>query len=386
MSLSTPTKTGTGTVPQESNAGSSISLKGLRKTYGSVTAVDGIDLDIQPGEFVTLLGPSGSGKTTTLSMISGFEQATSGDIFVSGRRMTNVPAHKREIGLVFQHYALFPHMTVAENIEFPLKQRKISRDKRKQLIENVLATVRLEGYGSRYPAQLSGGQQQRVALARAIVFKPSVLLMDEPLGALDRKLRDWLHMEIKRIHRELGSTFVYVTHDQEEALVLSDRVAIFQDGKIAQIGTGETLYEQPANLFVGRFIGESTILSGGVVARHDGTDMTIQGRPIHVPTVAGFDGKTGVVLVRPERMCLAAAGEMLSDGVNHLPAVVSEVTYLGPAVRYSLRFGDGTVGTVRVGASNRRDFGLGESVEAYWRPEHGVLLEPDSTSDPTQDD
>lgn len=381
MSLPVPTTLGKRSATATPAAGSSIKLVDLHKSYGSVTAVDGIELEIEPGEFVTLLGPSGSGKTTTLSLISGFEQVTSGDIYVSGRRMTKLPAHKREIGLVFQHYALFPHMTVAENIAFPLKQRKVPKAQRLKLIDDVLATVRLEGYGNRYPSQLSGGQQQRVALARAIVFNPSVLLMDEPLGALDRKLRDWLHMEIKRIHRELGSTFVYVTHDQEEALVLSDRVAVFHNGKIAQIGTGEALYERPETLFVGRFIGESTILSGELAVHAGATEVSVMGHKLHVPTTPSFAGSRAAVLIRPERMSLVATGEPVPDGVNHLPAVVSEVTYLGPARRYSVTFADGTVGTVRLQSSARGDFRLGDAVEAYWQPQHGVLLEPDDGSE-----
>src|SRR5690606_27412996 len=213
--------------------------------------------------FMTFLGPSGSGKTTTLNLIAGFTDLTAGDIRVGDRSVGGLPAYKRNIGVVFQHYALFPHMTVFKNVAYPLKLRGIRKAERERLVKHVLEMVQLENFAHRYPGELSGGQQQRVALARAVVFDPPLLLMDEPLGALDKKLREVLQLEIKRIHRELGSTFVYVTHDQEEALVLSDRIAVFNKGRIEQVGTGHELYTAPQTLFVGPFIGESPVLRGG---------------------------------------------------------------------------------------------------------------------------
>ncbi|HRO94951.1 ATP-binding cassette domain-containing protein, partial [Citricoccus sp.] len=226
----------TRTLRQINEAG--ISLKGVTKRYGDKAVVDDIDLVIEPGEFMTLLGPSGSGKTTTLNMIAGFADVTEGLLHIYGKPVAKLPAHKRDIGMVFQNYALFPHMTVEENVAYPLQRRKMPKAEQKKRIAESLQMVRLAEYGGRYPAELSGGQQQRAALARALVYNPRVLLMDEPLGALDKKLREWLQLEIKRIHQEVGSTFVYVTHDQEEALSLSDRIAVFNNGKIEQVGTG----------------------------------------------------------------------------------------------------------------------------------------------------
>ena len=360
--------------------GARIDLRHLTKRYGKVAAVDNIDLTIEPGEFITLLGPSGSGKTTTLNLIAGFDEVTEGEIHVGGQPMMNTPAHKRGVGVVFQHYALFPQMTVKENIAFPLKQRKIPAAERDAMIASVLETVRLEGYGNRYPKELSGGQQQRVALARAIVFNPSVLLMDEPLGALDRKLRDWLHMEIKRIHREMGSTFVYVTHDQEEALVLSDRVAVFNNGIIEQVGSGTDLYERPKTLFVGKFIGESTIFKGDLKVNGADSAMNFGGNALHVPGRPA-EGTEGVVLVRPERLKLARDEAAISVGCNHADAVVTEVIYLGPARRYSVEFADGSVGTVRMRSADSLDVKHGDRVVAFWDPADGVLLEEDLNSD-----
>ncbi|TIT77597.1 MAG: ATP-binding cassette domain-containing protein, partial [Mesorhizobium sp.] len=237
--------------PRPDNRGAAIDLESVTKAYGAFKALDGVSLRIEPGEFMTLLGPSGSGKTTTLNVIAGFTDVSSGKLLVGGNSVVGVPAHKRNIGVVFQHYALFPHMTVGRNVAYPLTLRGVGQDERKARVAKALDMVKMGDFAHRYPSELSGGQQQRVALARAIVFDP-------PLGALDKKLREWLQLEIKRIHRELGTTFVYVTHDQEEALVLSDRIAVFNRGRIEQVGTGRQLYDEPATLFVGRFIGDST--------------------------------------------------------------------------------------------------------------------------------
>ena len=253
----------------DSSAGATLKLRNLVKSYSGTTVVDGISLDVAPGEFVTLLGPSGSGKTTTLNMIAGFCSVTAGDIFMDGNPIARLKPHKRNIGVVFQHYALFPHMTVTENVAFPLKQRRLSKERVLTDVADALDLVKMRPFGDRYPGQLSGGQQQRVALARDLVFRPRLLLMDEPLGALDKNLREALQLEIKRIHREVGISFVYVTHDQEEALGLSDRIAIFNRGRIDQAGSATDLYERPESVFVADFIGESNKL-GGHVVRHNG--------------------------------------------------------------------------------------------------------------------
>src|SRR5262245_30972385 len=250
--------------------GASVSLADLAKKYDRTNAVDGVSLDIRSGEFLTLLGPSGSGKTTTLMMIAGFETPSAGDIAIDGTSVVAMPPYRRNIGMVFQNYALFPHLAVEDNIGFPLKQRGMAKAARTKLVAEALELVRLPGYGGRYPRQLSGGQQQRVALARAIVFKPRLLLMDEPLGALDKQLRESLQLEMRRLHADLGITFIYVTHDQEEALTMSDRVAVMNEGLVAQIGTPEDLYDRPCDRFVASFIGESNFLPAVVRGEEDG--------------------------------------------------------------------------------------------------------------------
>src|SRR5271154_1265094 len=244
--------------------GATVSLWSVEKDYGTVGAVRGVSLEIGSGEFLTLLGPSGSGKTTTLMMIAGFEDPTAGDIAIDGKSMVGLPPYRRNIGMVFQNYALFPHLTVAENIGFPLKQRGVAKAERARLVGEALELVHLPGYGERYPRQLSGGQQQRVAFARAIVFKPRLLLMDEPLGALDKQLRENLQLEMRRLHADLGITFIHVTHDQEEALTMSDRIAVMNEGLIAQVGSPEEIYDRPCDRFVASFIGESNFLPGVV--------------------------------------------------------------------------------------------------------------------------
>ena len=258
-------------------------LDGLFKRYGEAVALDGISLVVEPGEFVSLLGPSGSGKTTTLNLIAGFAKPTAGDILMDGRPIAELPPHRRDIGVVFQHYALFPQLTASENVAFPLRRRRVPKPEIRERVTSALEMVELEGLEDRHPRELSGGQQQRVALARAIVFNPRVLLMDEPLGALDRKLRDSLQRQIKRLHQELGITFVYVTHDQDEAMSLSERVAVFNNGRIEQIGTPVELYEQPNSRFVAEFLGESNVLAEAPdesVAGERGPDDPARTRPV----------------------------------------------------------------------------------------------------------
>ncbi|WP_371029213.1 ABC transporter ATP-binding protein [Pseudoclavibacter sp. JSM 162008] len=367
----------TGRLEEREPAG--ISIIDLTKTYGKKAVVDQIDLTVRPGEFMTFLGPSGSGKTTTLSMIAGFTEVTSGELRIHGESVSRVPAHKRDIGMVFQNYALFPHLSVRANVEFPLRVRKIAKAKRAVMVEDALAMVRMTEYGDRFPGELSGGQQQRVALARALVYSPSVLLMDEPLGALDKKLRDWLQAEIKRIHTEVGSTFVYVTHDQEEALSMSDRIAVFNNGKIEQVGTGVELYERPATLFVGTFLGESTVLYGDSARSADGgaagTVVRFAGHELRTTQV--LDDTKVALLVRPEKLSLSRTGdETYGTNRNSLPVTVSTVTYLGSAWRIVVELPDGSSALVRT-ESNAGVPSAGEQGVLHWNVSDGVLLRDD---------
>jgi putative spermidine/putrescine transport system ATP-binding protein len=310
---------------------------GIGKTYdGTARVVDDLNLDVERGEFLTLLGPSGSGKTTTLMMLAGFEAPTSGEILLDGAPVSRLPPHKRRIGMVFQNYALFPHMTVAENIGFPLSVRRMPAAEVAQRVGRALEMVQLGGYGGRRPAQLSGGQQQRVAVARALVFEPKLVLMDEPLGALDKQLRERMQLEIRRLHQALGVTMVYVTHDQGEALTMSDRIAVFHQGRIQQIDAPEAIYRRPANAFVARFIGENNRLAG-TVETVAGDHCTV--RAANGAALAGVCGQpltpaTPVLLsIRPEEIHLAAA----ADGLDcTLQGTLAETIYLGDHVRLRL--------------------------------------------------
>jgi putative spermidine/putrescine transport system ATP-binding protein len=354
--------------------GSGIRLRGVSKSYGGTTVVDNINLTIEPGEFMTLLGPSGSGKTTTLNMIAGFTEITEGELLIHGRPITNVPAHKRELGVVFQNYALFPHMTVRDNIEYPLKRRRIDKPRRQSMVRKALEMVRMEDFSDRFPSELSGGQQQRIALARALVFGPNVLLMDEPLGALDKKLREWLQGEIKRIHREVGTTFVFVTHDQEEALSMSDRIAVFNNGKIEQVGTAVELYESPATLFVGQFLGESTILEGTVQTDHHGNSV-IEFAGHKLIARGETSSERATILIRPENLQLLQASDSRESpsGHNAIPATVSTATYLGSGWRYEVSLPGGITGVVRTAHDTHR-FAPGQGAIMAWRITAGVLL------------
>ena len=287
-----------------------ISLRGLAKSFGSVRAVDGVDLDIYQGEFLTLLGPSGSGKTTVLRMIAGFEAPDAGTIQLNGADITHLPAYERDVNTVFQDYALFPHMDVISNIEYGLRVKGIGKSERREQAMVALQQVRLEGYENRKPNQLSGGQRQRVALARALVNRPAVLLLDEPLGALDLKLREQMQIELKELQRQVGITFIFVTHDQEEALTMSDRVAVFDRGKIQQLDKPAAIYERPANAFVAGFVGISNLISGDAGQK--------------------LLGKPGTWLVRPEKIEIDAH----VPGGRSTTGVIREVEYLGPATRF----------------------------------------------------
>jgi putative spermidine/putrescine transport system ATP-binding protein len=356
-----------------------LSMDGVTKTYADVQAVDDVSLDVQPGEFLTLLGPSGSGKTTTLRIIAGFIRPDAGTVSLDGRNLTRVPPYKRDIGMVFQNYALFPHMRAAENLAFPLEMRRTPKDEIGRLVEEALRLVRLEGLGERYPRQLSGGQQQRVALARAIVFRPAVLLMDEPLGALDKKLREALQLEIIQLSRRLGVTSIYVTHDQEEALALSDRIAVYNKGRIEQLGTGEELYERPASLFVADFVGESNIFKG-TLQPNEGVLVTGSGTRIRVSDEALRRGPTSehaAVVVRPERMWLRAPPDGGTTGppdAAALPGRLREVIYLGSSRKYVVEIESGQVVTIRARGERRASAPTGPEVVVGWPVDDGVVV------------
>lgn len=360
-----------------SNApGAAITISNVSKFYGNFTALDAINLRIEPGEFMSFLGPSGSGKTTTLNLIAGFTDLSDGEIRLGERSIGNTPAHKRNIGVVFQHYALFPHMTVAANVAYPLKQRGIAKAARNEAVARALEKVQLQAFAHRYPSELSGGQQQRVALARAMVFTPSLLLMDEPLGALDKKLREVLQLEIKRIHRDLGSTFVYVTHDQEEALVLSDRIAVFNKGRIEQVGTGHELYTNPQTLFVGQFIGESSVLRGP--HRRAGTETAIEVAGVQLVAPGVLDGADKqAILLRPEAVSVQAPGH--GGKRNIINGTVREVLYLGSAMKYEVTLADGSQVTARM-PTQGAPFAIGSPVELAWNPEDSKLLADDGST------
>jgi putative spermidine/putrescine transport system ATP-binding protein len=359
-----------------SSRGVALTLRDLVKQYPRTVspAVRDVNLEIAPGEFMTFLGPSGSGKTTTLNMIAGFVSVTSGEILIAGEDVARMPAHKRDIGMVFQHYALFPHMTVARNVAFPLEQRKVAKDEIERRVSAALASVHLEDFSSRLPRQLSGGQQQRVAVARSIVYKPRVLLMDEPLGALDKHLREQLQSEITRLHRELGLTFVYVTHDQEEALALSDRIAVFNEGGIEQVGTPDDLYERPRTVFVAEFLGDSNVLRGTLAP--DG--RTLRGERYELAVGDGRSrvrpGGVGAVVVRPERIHVLTEGQSPAARQNVLEATVAEVVYLGAARKVALEFPWGGRGLVRESIQAASSAERGDRVRVAWAPEESVLV------------
>ncbi|QZY51616.1 ABC transporter ATP-binding protein [Leucobacter tenebrionis] len=352
------------------NIGAPVELVGLTKRYGDKEVVRDLNVSIESGEFVTLLGPSGSGKTTTLNLIAGFTPITSGSIFVDGTDIGRTPAYKRGLGVVFQHYALFPHQSVLENVMFPLRRRGISRKESAKLARESLALVDLGGYENRRTSELSGGQQQRVALARALVYRPPLLLMDEPLGALDKRLRDSLQVEIKRIQREVGSTCVFVTHDQEEALTMSDRIAVFQEGEVVQFDRPEVLYRRPANLFVAQFLGDSVLVPGDVQRGSFSSDLGVRGigAPSH-PDGSAF------LFVRPEQVDIApSVREAPADAVALDAAVISQ-TFLGSSSRVELRLADGKTPVVaRLSAQDTRQWAPGERAVVWFLERETQIL------------
>jgi spermidine/putrescine ABC transporter ATP-binding subunit len=321
--------------------GATVEVSRLVKAFTQARVVDDVSFRIDGGTFLTLLGPSGSGKTTTLRMIAGFEEPTSGEIAIGGLAITDQPAHKRNIGVVFQQYALFPHLTVFGNVAYPLEMRRRSRAEIRERVAAALGLVRLQGLEARYPRQLSGGQQQRVALARAVVFEPPVLLMDEPLGALDKRLRETMQVEIRHLQKQLGITTVSVTHDQVEALVMSDVIAILDQGVLQQIGPPLEVYRQPVNQFVADFIGESNLLSGRVSTpdANGHTFTTVRGLDVRVgPGAPGGSREGRHMIVRPESVRLGGAAE---GAVNRYRAEVLEVLYVGDLVKYRVRMDSG---------------------------------------------
>jgi putative spermidine/putrescine transport system ATP-binding protein len=350
-------------------------LEGVSKHYGPVVGLAGIDLAVKDGEFLTLLGPSGSGKTTLLNLIAGMATATSGRIWIDDKDITNLEPSKRGLGMVFQNYALMPHMTVFENVAFPLRVRKVRESEIKRRVDEVLDLVRLPEVAGRKPAELSGGQQQRVAIARCIVYNPSIILMDEPLGALDKKLREEMQLELKRLHDDLGITALYVTHDQEEALTMSDRIVLLNNGRIEQMGTPNELYFQPASLFTAEFLGDSNVLGGKV----DGT-----GAAVSVAVEAGCSvacqpcdvemGEAVKIVVRPENVLMLREGES-SEAVNQLSARMQDTISFGGIIKSYLKLSDGsTIVVQELTRAGRLPPPPGSEVTIVWSPEDTIIL------------
>jgi putative spermidine/putrescine transport system ATP-binding protein len=339
-------------------SGIAVRLENLEKRYGDVVAVAGVDLDVRDGEFFSMLGPSGSGKTTTLRMIAGFEVPTSGRVILHGRDVTNVAPFDRDVNTVFQDYALFPHMSVGDNVGYGLMVRKVGRSERTTRIAEALRMVRLDGYQARRPSQLSGGQRQRVALARALVNRPRVLLLDEPLGALDLKLREEMQIELKAIQQQVGITFIYVTHDQEEALTMSDRLAVFNAGRIVQLGTPADVYERPATRFVAGFVGTSNLLTGDVAR--------------------SIVGRDGTFTIRPEKIRLAEPAVTLGPDETGAAGIIADVVYLGPDTRYIVELDAGSrlvVTQQNLATSSTEALAQqGKAVRLVWKRQHELPI------------
>jgi spermidine/putrescine ABC transporter ATP-binding subunit len=353
-----------------------IVIRGITKMFGAVCAVRSVDLDVYRGELVSFLGPSGSGKTTTLMMVAGHENPDSGSVMIEGRDVTGTPPHLRDIGMVFQHYALFPHLTVEQNVAFPLRMRKVPREDAAEKVRKILDLVKLQGLEGRYPKQLSGGQSQRVALARALVFNPSILLMDEPLSALDKKLREEMQVEIRRIQKSLGITTLYVTHDQHEALVLSDRVAVFEKGRIEQLGRPQELYDQPQTRFVADFLGEMSFLTGQLteVQGHHckvaiAPGVVVTGRLTHS---TGRAGRVSVG-VRPEAVLIDDAPDR--PEINQLGGVVEAVDHYGEGCRVKVKIAGGQLLTVKQSNTGIvRHPASGDRVQLSWSWEKTIVI------------
>lgn len=360
-----------------------VSLRNLNKHYGDFAAVDNISLDIKDGEFLTFLGSSGSGKSTTLSMLAGFETPSSGEILVNGESLVNVPPHKRDIGMVFQRYSLFPHLSVRDNIAFPLAIRKLAAAERDKRVDAMLKLVQLEQFAHRRPSQLSGGQQQRVAIARALVYEPRILLMDEPLGALDKKLREDLQDELRQLHRRLGITIVYVTHDQEEAMRLSQRIAIFSHGKIVGLGSGYDLYQNPPNAFVASFLGNSNFLK---LKAQGNAAASFEGQSLSIRLTAGLHtGQDVLLMVRPEKAQALSVSQAISEplpsGWNEVSAKVVEVLFLGESQTCSVVTSGGTSMTVKALSAAGMPLKAGDPVQVRWATADACVYTEWSESD-----
>ncbi|UWP79771.1 ABC transporter ATP-binding protein [Dactylosporangium fulvum] len=379
--------------PSTESARGSVRIDGVSCGFDATTVLRGLDLTIDPGEFLTLLGPSGSGKTTLLRVIAGLIEPRAGRVVIDGADVTKLPPQKRDLGFVFQNYALFPHLTVRQNIEYPLKVRKIPTARRQELIAEMLDIVGLTGMDKRYPSQLSGGQQQRVALARSLVHRPKVLLLDEPLGALDRRLRQELGRELRRIQRETGTTAIYVTHDQEEAFVLSDRIGIMRDGLLTQLGAPIELYQRPSDLFVAGFLGDVNLVAGSVVERGPAATVIDIGGS-RLPCRAGTDmavSAAATCVIRPEHLSVRVVGSApTGDHEQHYlaNAVVDDAYFLGQAFRLKLSWQQGSL-TADVDAGGRLP-AVGEEVSVFVRADAASIVRshesaPDPTHEPTPD-
>ncbi|MGO4741384.1 ABC transporter ATP-binding protein [Bosea sp. 2KB_26] len=344
-------------------------VQGLSKRYGEIDALQATDLSIETGEFLTLLGPSGSGKTTLLQMVCGLVPPSAGRVIIDGQDHTATPVHRRDIGLVFQHYALFPHLTVAENIAFPLEMRRLKTSLVKDKVAQALDLVRLAHLGARFPRELSGGQQQRVALARCFVYQPSVILMDEPLGALDRKLREHLQVEIKQLHRKTGATIIYVTHDQEEALAMSDRICLMNQARVEQVAAPRDIYMRPATAFAAEFIGTSNIFRGHI-SRENGEPILISaGHAFKVADVSQGEGAAAALVIRPEAVSLGNRGE------NSVSGRVIETIFGGADVRVLVETASLGVVSCRLTATADAP-SIGDTVSVSWPKSVGVVVKP----------
>ena len=357
---------------------SSVKIVNLTKKYGSFCAVNDVSFNVESGELLVMVGPSGSGKTTILNTIAGFITPTDGDVILGTQSIKNLPPYKRELGMVFQNYGLFPHMTVFDNVAFPLKMRQVPSIQIEKMVNETLDLVRLRGFSTRKPFQLSGGQQQRVALARAIVYQPPVLLMDEPLGALDKKLRDQVQIEIKHLQKRLGITMIYVTHDQSEALTLADRIVVLHQGELQQIGSPEDVYEHPVNSFVADFVGEMNFINGfihfsdhqmGYISCENDLSVYI---PITESTKRDFkEGMSVILAIRPERIVLRSITDNGFDGLNGL---IEEVIYLGETITYLIQITPTNKITCRNQSDNQsKKWKVGDNVKIHWNPQDIIL-------------
>ena len=344
-------------------------LKGVSKYFDQVCALDRIDLRIAQGEFVTLLGPSGCGKTTLLRIVAGLDRLDDGGVEISGRESTSTPPERRPVNYVFQHYALFPHLDVADNIRFGLKVARTPREEAAERVETAISMVQLEGLEARRVDQLSGGQQQRVALARAIVNRPDILLLDEPLGALDLKLRKEMQLELRALHRRLGGTFIYVTHDQEEALVMSDRVVIMRSGRIVQDGTPQDIYRNPRNRFVAEFIGETNLLA----AQASETTISVPNLDLRIPNDSSVTGDVSLS-IRPEHLRLDEGAGTVAAGRIGVEGELLDSIFLGSLYRHLVRLADGSILTVEELATDDRDDAIGSQVGVSWSPSDMAIL------------